>query len=83
MGRVRRRPSRKPDRPHRDRSPEGYRLVHRRRMDRYRHLVSKAETKSSVHYSHCIHSDTSYRINLRGDLEKAEEGGRRADQVTT
>ena len=82
MGRIRRPPSRKPHRARRDRPPERHRLVCRRRMDRHRHLVRKAETEYGVLCSYRIYGDTPNRVGLRGDLEKAEEEGRRADYVT-
>ena len=44
MGRIRCPPPREPHRLRRHRSPERYRLVYRRSMDRHRHLVSETET---------------------------------------
>ena len=82
MGRIRCPPSREPHRPRRNRRPERHRLVYRCRMDRYRHLVSEAETEHGILRSHCIYGDTPYRVGLRGDLEEAKEEGGRADHVT-
>jgi len=83
MGWIRCRPSREPHRSHRDRGTERHRLVCRGRMDRRCHLVGETETEHGIHYRHCIHGYTSYRADLRGDLEKVEKGGRGADQVTS
>ena len=82
MGRIRCPLSRQPHRLHRDRSPKRHRLVYRRRMDRRSHLVSETEAEPGILYRHRVHGDTSYRIDLRSNLEKTEREGRRADQVT-
>ena len=82
MGRIRCPLFRQPHRLHRDRSPKRHRLVYRRRMDRRSHLVSETEAEPGILYRHRIHSDTSYRIDLRSNVEKTEREGRRADQVT-
>jgi len=83
MGRIRRPPFRKPHRPRRNPRPERHRLVYRCRVDRHRHLVSEAETEHSILCSHRVYGHTPYRADLRGDLEKTEEEGRRADNATT
>lgn len=75
MGRIWCHPAREPHRPHRNRRPERHRLVYRRRVDRHRDLVSETETEHGIFHSRCVYGDTPYRVDLRCNLDEAEEEG--------